>query len=189
MRRTALFALMITLLALAGCNSAAKYEEEFADYRASLGESAGISLTANVRADYGEKILEYTLRYEENAFGNTVEVLSPELVSGVKAHFEENRGTLEFDGLILDGANLTKDGLTPLSALFEIVKSLKSGYLQKLWIEDSDNGAELVSELAVSDSSIQTLWMDAASMTPLRSEIKSENKTVIYCEIFDWTVN
>lgn len=186
MRRTVLFALMISTLLLCACNSAKGYEDEVADYRAAL-VTANVSLTAEIRADYGEKILEYTLSYTEAADGsNTLEVLSPALIAGVKAHFAPGSSTLEFDGLILEPGDLTDEGLTPISALPAIVSSLKSGFLQKMWIEELEGEEALVLELAVSDSSTQTVWMNAETMTPLYTEIKNENQTVIFCVITQW---
>ena len=183
-----MFALMTAALLLPGCGGAAKYEEDVSRYRESLCNVSGISMTAEIRADYGERVLDYTLHYEENLDGNTVEVLLPKLIAGVKAHFPESGGTLEFDGLILETGDLTSEGMNPISALPEIVKSLKSGYLQKMWREKTDDGYALVLQLAISDTSSQTIWIDSAGMIPIYAEIKNDNRTVFFCTITDWTV-
>jgi hypothetical protein len=186
MKRTGLFALMIALLLLAGCSSTAGYEEKLMQYRETLAQSQEISFQAALKADYGDNVLEYELQYTETAEGATVEIMSPELIAGVKAHVDGENDTLEYDGLILETGDLTDDGLTPVSALPALVESLRSGYLQKLWLEDTGDGEVVAAQIAVSDSCTQTIWLEEDTLTPLYSEITCENQVVLFCTITEW---
>ena len=157
-------------------------------YRETLTQAQEISFQAALRADYGETVLEYALQFSRSAEGTTVEVLSPELIAGVKAHVDGESDTLEYDGLILETGDLTDDGLTPVSALPALVDSLQSGYFQKLWLEDAGEGQVVAVQLAVSDSCMQTVWMEEATLTPLYAELSCGDQTVLYCTITGWSI-
>jgi hypothetical protein len=114
MRRTAAFALMISLALLSACGGAERAAAE--DFRQRLSAAEQISFTADERAEYPGKTEEYTLRYSESGGEASVEVVKPDIIAGISARVKDGGGTLSYEGAELDTGPLP-GGLTPISAL------------------------------------------------------------------------
>lgn len=184
MKRTAVFALMIALSLLSGCGQKAE-EKAFMDFQSAVSGAAGIEFTADVRAEYDDKTEEYTLKLSKDANGVSVEVVKPDIIAGIKAHIDADSSTLEYDGASLDTGKLADNGLTPISALPELVSALSSGHLDIAWSE----GYATVAQITPKDDLTVTVWFDE-NMLPFHAELQSGGKVLAYCDIMtaDWSV-
>ena len=135
-----------------------------------------------LRAEYADRTLSFTLGYEKDAAGETVSVLKPERIAGIRAHRAAGKNTLEFEGLVLDTGPLDPYGLTPMSALPSLVEALCTGHLDSHWEE---NGS-LVCRLILDDHLSASVWFDPQSMTPSYAELQSDDTVHLFCTIRDW---
>ena len=181
--KRALPALLLAIsLLLSGC--AGKNEEKrFAAFSESLSQRETISFSADLRAEYAERTLEFSLDYERDAEGQTVSVRKPERISGIRAHIAPGSGTLEYEGLILDTGPLDPYGLTPMNALPKLVETLCTGHLDSVWEEN----ASLVCHLVLDDHLSASVWFEPQSMTPNYAELQSGDTVHIFCTIHDWS--
>ncbi len=184
-----MFALMIGLVFLWGCSSSSANEEAYKQFQSDLCAASSIEMTVDLTASYNEKVLEYKLFFMEDGDKATVEVLSPKLIAGVKAHILPGKDSLEYDGMILDAVELTEDGLTPLSALPAMLECMKNGYVTQIWSEELSGQKIIAIQSPISDEAYLTLWLAKDSMTPLHCEITNADKVVIFCNIAEWTIN
>ena len=115
MQRRSIAALMISLLLLSACGHGAG-ERSFQTFRDTLTGSL-VTVTAQVRADYGDTVADYTLTCRELADGYDLTVIAPETAEGVGAHLRRGESTLTFDDILLPAGDLNAAGLTPLTAL------------------------------------------------------------------------
>lgn len=180
MRRTAAFALMISLALLSACGGGA--ERAAADnFRQRLSAAEQISFTADERAEYPGKTEEYTLRYSESGGEASVEVVKPDIIAGISARVKDGGGTLSYDGAELNTGPLP-GGLTPISALPALTEAMKSGHIDSVWRE----GEYTVAQITPDDGETVTVWFDGG-MAPCRAEICSGETVTVFCGIENFT--
>ena len=95
MQRRSIAALMISLLLLSACGHGAG-ERSFQTFRDTLTGSL-VTVTAQVRADYGDTVADYTLTCRELTDGYDLTVIAPETAKGVGAHLRRGESTLTFE--------------------------------------------------------------------------------------------
>ena len=182
MKRALLPLLLAVCLLLAGCGSRAE-EKRFADFSASLAEKETLSFCAELRAEYADRTLSFTLDYLKDAEGETISVLEPKRIAGIRAHLAEGSDTLSFEGLILDTGPLDPYGLTPMNALPRLVDALMTGHLASHWEE----GGQPVYHLILDDHLSASVWFEPQSMVPSYAELQSDDTVHIFCTIRDWS--
>lgn len=105
MQRRSIAALMISLLLLSACGHGVG-ERSFQTFRDTLTGSL-VTVTAQVRADYGDTVADYTLTCRELADGYDLTVIAPETAEGVGAHLRQGESTLTFDDILLPAGDPT----------------------------------------------------------------------------------
>ena len=93
-------------------------------------QCTGCSFDCTVTADYGTVIHTFTMRCTSDAQGAlTFEVLSPESISGITGTISQNKGKLTFDDKALAFDLLADGQLSPVSAPWVLIHTLRGGYL------------------------------------------------------------
>jgi len=181
--RTYAFALMISLVTLTGCFPARESDREyFESYRASIDD---ISMTAELRADYGETIADFTLQYSEGDDSRRVDVLEPQLIYGVGVTISKDDSTLEYDGIILSVGELDQDGTTPITVMPALADALRKWHLSDLRIEEHDNTRFLKAELSDMNHTTATFLFNE-DMIPVSAELSISGRVAAYCKIISW---
>ena len=86
--------------------------------------------TAEVAADYGQRVYEFGLDFSWVRDGETVLTLTaPSDLAGLTARVEQGRSRLEFDGISLDTGELTGEGLTPLELVPALMEWAQTGFM------------------------------------------------------------
>ena len=181
MKKALLPMLFILALLLTGCGGRAG-ERRFADFSETLGARETLAFSAAVRAEYSDRTLSFSLAYEKNAEGETITVVEPGNIAGIRAHLKPGGSTIEFEGLILDAGPLDPYGLTPMNALPKLVEALSSGHLDSHGRE----GDEKLYRLILDDQLSVSVWFEPESMTPTHAELQSGEKVCIFCDITNW---
>ena len=98
-----------------------------------------ISFEAQVTADYGQVQYTFAVACKADTAGNmTFTVTKPENIAGITGSIGASGGKLTFDDTAL-AFDLMADGLlTPVSAPWVLVKTLRSGYLSSCCMEGED---------------------------------------------------
>lgn len=146
--RKQLASLLIPLLLLAGCQGETgsvpgggelTAEEEARQVRAELLAADSCSGTAEVTADYGQRVYEFTLDFSWRREGETILTLTaPEELAGLTARLEQGQTWLEFDGISLDTGELTGEGLTPMELVPALMEWTREGFMSQCVYEDLD---------------------------------------------------
>lgn len=168
-------------LLLSGCGDKA-VRESFENLSGELCEKELISFTAELRCEYEDKKLDFTLGYEEDSEGCSVTVVAPELIRGIRAHARAGETTLEFDGVMLDTGPLNDYGLSPMSALPLLIDAVKSGYIDSVWEENGECAALIIPD----DHLNVQLHLDKYTMRPVYAELISDGKVSVFINIRDW---
>lgn len=135
-----------------------------------LLESNGCSFRATVTADYGEQLYIFTMDCISDKEGNLqFSVVSPETISGITGKISTEGGALTFDDKILAFPTVAEGQITPVTAPWVFLKTLRSGYMNSC---TKDSGGY---QLSIDDSYAE----DA-----LRLLIFVENDIPVIGEIF-----
>ena len=123
-------ALMLALVILTGCTGKRNEMDRAMNLRAALLGSGGCSFTAQITADYGDEVHEFTLYCEGKNNGDLgFRVERPETLSGITGRFQGSEGALTFDGVVLAFPLLADGQVTPVSGPWIFLKTLLGGYL------------------------------------------------------------
>lgn len=182
MRQVKTLALMITLIALlCACSSKNSGEELAMDIRTMMLEAECLDITANVTADYGERVFEFTFRYTGGAQEGTLEITQPDTIAGLRANVSVSGGTLEFDGAVLDTGAVTKDGLSPAQCIPVLISQWQSGYISGCNFEKLGDSETLAVTTDISVAISERTWFDANTMLPIKAELYEDGVMVIDC--------
>lgn len=93
-------------------------------------QNSGCDFDCTVTADYGDAIYTFSMHCTADEQGTlTFEVLSPESISGITGNISQNKGKLTFDDNALAFDLLADGQLSPVSAPWVLIHTLRGGYL------------------------------------------------------------
>ena len=181
MKRICLPLLLLCALLLTGCGSSAA-ENRYRAFSEELAARDTLYFTARLQAEYPDKSVTFKLRYALADGDQTVTVVEPDSIAGIRARLLPGETLLEYDDLILDTGNLDKNGLSPMSALPVLVEAMRSGHLDSHWQEGDSPAVKLI----LADDMSVTVRFQPDSMTPAYAELLSDSTVTVRCEISDW---
>ena len=181
-----LTALVIALVILTGCTGKRDEMDRAMRLRADLLGSGGCSFTAHLTADYGDAIHEFTLYCEGWNNGDLgFRVEAPDTICGITGRFKGEEGALTFDDVALAFPLLAEGELSPVSAPWLLINTLRSGYL----ISAGDEGALLHLTLHDSyeaDAMQIDVWTDRDG-APQRAEFLWQGRRMLSIYIKEFT--
>ena len=186
-----LFALMILLLPLNGCFGAEgqKALDEALTIRGEYLSMPSFSSQVQLRADYGQRVYDYTLDLSVSGEEIVLTVTEPELIAGVTARTEVGKTVLEYDGLCLEKGPLDNSGLTPISALPAMLRAVREDYLTAYNFEE--DGSLRVScgdpNLPLGTGREYTLWFHPETHDLTRGEISVDGICRVSCILSPFT--
>lgn len=191
MKKRLLFLPMMLLL-LTGCGGGQEgktgAEALAVAIRGEYMAMTGYSLQAQVNADYGQRVYDFTLSVTSDGEETTVVIREPEMLAGVAARMDGDEGILEYEDLSLETGFLDGESLSPVSALPTLVEAARTQYIDRCTLadgvlevhcadpeEDAGTGREV------------TLYFDAQTHALTGGEISQDGRRVITCEITEFT--
>ena len=190
MRRVRLGALMIALSALlASCApSMSAARARAAELRTEFNAAERITALADITADCGDKVYDFTVEYSDCGGEGTAVILKPDIVAGVTARVSDGGAVIEYDGISVEIGPLTRDGLSPAAALPLMLEQWKSGYVTDCTAEKLDGADALAVTTTVSSEVTLRTWFDAESGEALYAELSENGRTVVFCEFENVTI-
>ena len=181
-----LFALLLSGIFLAGCSAETEIEQALA-FRSRLLSGGGCSFTALVTADYGDELQEFTMECQGDANGAiTFEVTQPEAISGITGNLSATGGALTFDDTALHFELMAGGTLSPVSAPWIFLRTLRSGYIvpacwegEMLHLSIDDSYAD--------DALRLDIWLDGEGH-PVRVEILQEGMGILTLRIENFQI-
>ena len=173
---------MIALVILTGCTGKRDEMDRIMNLRAKLLGSEGCTFTAQIAADYGDALHEFTLTCEGTNDGDLgFRVESPDTLTGITGRFKGSEGYLTFDDVVLSFPLLADDQVTPVSGPWILLKTLLGGYLTACTMEE-----ELL-HLTINDSyeedALQMeIWLSPED-APVHAEIIYDGRRIVTMKI------
>ena len=178
--------LLIVLLFLGGCSGKQEELERAMTLRAKLLASE-CSFDAKITADYGDKLYVFAMTCQGDSRGNlTFTVTEPESIAGITGIISQDGGTLTFDDTALAFPLMADDQLTPVSAPWILLKTLRGGYLTSANME-----GELL-HLTIDDSyeedALQLdIWLDGQNH-PVQADILYDGRRILTVQVSNFTL-
>ncbi len=184
MRRLKLAALMMILVLLSACGGD-RTRETFEALRQGIESSGSVTLTACVIGNLADSVEEYTLSMNWSAEGAVIEVLQPELIAGVRARIGAESDSVEYDGAILAVGRLSEGGLSPVTAMPELIAAINDAHAETFWTEGEHYAVSLVPD----DELRITLWLDAQGL-PVAAEFinQADGLVLLRCDISEFNI-
>ena len=178
--------LLIVLLFFGGCSGKQEELERAMTLRAKLLASE-CSFDAKITADYGDKLYVFAMTCQGDSRGNlTFTVTEPESIAGITGILSQDGGKLTFDDTALAFPMMADDQLTPVSAPWIFLKTLRGGYLT------SANTEEELLHLTIDDSyeedALQLdIWLDGQNL-PVQSDILYDGRRILTVQVSNFTL-
>ena len=174
----------LLLLLLAACGGRGEEEAGTADLRDRYHDMTGCVMEAGVSCGQEGLAWEAELRCEYVPGGESVvEVLSPEMIAGVRAVLSEPEWRLEYQGDSLNAGTLSDEEISPAACLPRLMSALRDGWLLEENEEEWGGVPCLrltVDQTGVKDGKIlSTLWLSLAEGTPVRGEIAVDGEIIL----------
>lgn len=185
MKRTGILLLLVLLLS--GCTGVRREIERGMQLRAKLLAAQGCSFDAEVTADYGDKIYTFTMICSADSRGNLAFTVSePETIEGITGTISDEGGALTFDDTALQFDLMADDQISPVSAPWILLKTLRGGYLTSAAVEE-----ELL-RLTIDDSyeedALQLdIWLNSEDI-PVRSEILYDGRRILSLTVSNFQI-
>ena len=135
--------LFISIL-FSGCSSADGTIDTAVSLRNKLQESNGCSFSATVNADYGDKIYKFSMDCTSDKEGNlSFVVTKPDTISGITGRISAQGGGITFDDKILAFQTLADGEISPVTAPWVFLNSLRGGYIRGCAYSDGSYQIEI----------------------------------------------
>lgn len=179
-------ALLILLCFLSGCSGASKEIERGMALRSKILKASECSFDAAITADYGDKLYSFSMACQADTQGNlTFTVTAPETLAGISGRVGSDGGKLTFDDTALQFDLMADGQVTPVSAPWVFLKTLRSGCLTSAGTEDG------VLRLSIDDSYADDalhldIWLDGEDL-PARAEILYGGRRILSVSVANFT--
>ena len=130
------FAVCVLLFFLAGCSENKEINDGL-ELRTRLLQSRECSFSVCINVDYGQQLYNFSMDCIADQQGNIrFTVTEPETISGICGQISSDGGALMFDNVALDVGLLADNQLSPVSAPWILMNTLRSGCLTSACRED-----------------------------------------------------
>lgn len=170
---------------LAGCSGTGSELDRAMTFRDRLLDAGECSFQAEVTADYGDSLYTFSVTCSGNAMGDlTFCITEPELLKGITGIIEASGGEIRFDDVALAFPLLTDKQLTPVSAPWIFLKTLRSGRITAAAQEEGN--LHLTMDDSYAEDALQVdIWLDGDSK-PIRGDILYAGKRFLSLHVKDF---
>ena len=172
---------VLCCLFLSGCEKNDDALVELLSFREQI-QSQSFRFDANITADYGDELHNFCMLCEFNKEGDmNFTVLEPESISMITGSISNHGAQLTFDDKILAFEMLADGQITPVTAPWILIKTLKSGYINSygeignemlVKIDDSYESEPFYTDISFSEANM-----------PKRGEIIWQGRRILCVEI------
>ena len=185
--RAGIAVIICVLVLLSGCGSAGKPIDNALLLRNKLLESDGCSFRADITVDYGEEVHVFTMDCKTDKEGNlSFTVISPTTISGIKGNVTDHSGSLIFDDQVLAFPTIADGQVTPVTAPWLFMKTLRSGYIHAS--TDSDAGYSVVIDDSYQDNALRLLITVSAENLPVSGEIFWDGRRILTVNVEEFKI-
>lgn len=180
MRRV--LAAVLVVLVLTGCGAEDANMRRAIDLREKLLKSKGCAFEAVITADYGDQLYTFTVNCSTDTDGSlSFTVAQPRSIAGITGKLDGSGGKLTFDDKALAFDTLADGMITPVSAPWVFIHTLRSGYLSACGA-DGEN-LKIIFDDSYKNEALQLdIWLNSLDL-PIRTEILWNGRRVLSMDV------
>ena len=184
MRRILVVPMMLACLLCTCCGRENSQMRDALKFREKQLGAGSCSFTAEIEADFGEKLHAFTLdcRYEDGAAQLTV--TAPETLAGICAAVTDDSANLEFEGLALDYGTLANGNVAPLAAPWIWASAWERDYILSCGKDGEYLRVTILKGYNEEELTIDT-WLKGE--IPVFAEISHDGRRVLSMTLQDFT--
>lgn len=176
-----IFALALIVL-LTGCGVNNAELDRAMALRTKLLASSGCSFDAVITADYGDKVYTFSVACQADGQGKTTfTVKEPETIAGITGSISGEGGKLTFDDQALAFELLADGQVTPVSAGWLLINTLRSGYVKSCGL-DGDRVRLAVDDSYQENALHLDIWLGEGDL-PVYAEIVYDDRRILSLEV------
>ena len=182
MKITAVF---LVVCLLCGCGAGDDALDQAMDLRKQLLEADGCSFLTVVTADYAEAIYTFQMQCSaDNTGALKFTVTDPETIAGITGNIAQDKAALTFDDKVLAFPMLADGELTPVSAPWIFLNTLRSGYLKGC--SKDDDGITIYIDDSFEENPLHLLIRLDENMTPIYADIVWQERRILSLDVCDF---
>ena len=175
------------LFLLSGCAGQNKALEQGLKLRTQLLKSGGCTFDADITADYGDTVRGFSLQCQADEKGTIqFSVLKPDSIAGIAGTVDGEDGTLSFESTILHFPLLADQQVTPVSAPWLLMKTLRSGYITSAG-SDGDSLRLSIDDSYQEDALHLDIWLNQESI-PTKAEILFRERKILSLDVKNFKI-
>lgn len=162
---------VIMLLTLTGCGGKNREPAQKAlDLRTALLDAGGCEFTADVEADFGDRVYSFSVFCNYTAGEKAViSVTKPEEIAGITATVSDSGAKVDFDGIALDFGTLAGGRTSAMEAPWLLGKCWSGAYISSAGADGELQRITYLEGYGEGELTVDT-WLDSAG-SPVRGEI------------------
>ena len=177
----------LVALLLCGCSQSNRELERGLSLRSRLLASDACTFCADITADYGDQIHTFSMDCQADRDGNlSFRVTQPESISGITGTITAEGGKLTFGETALSFPLMADDQLSPVSAPWIFLKTLRSGCLTSTCMEEGLLRMSL--DDSYDDDALHLdIWLEEEDK-PVRAEILYDSRRILMVSVRDFQI-
>lgn len=180
-------ALVLVCFFLSGCSGEENGLDVGMELRSKLLKAESVSFRADISADHGDTLDLFSMECSTDRDGTvSFTVTAPDTISGITGRIDGEKGALTFDETVLHFPLVAQGRLSPVSAPWLLMKTLRSGYLRTAGREDGK--FRLTIDDSYEDDALQVdIWLDEGKL-PQRAEVLCEGRLILSLDVRNFEV-
>lgn len=181
-----LLAVVILLLTLNGCSLMESEMDKAMELRNRL-LSSGCTFDVTITADYTKKVYTFGMKCDADPNGTmTFQVMAPDTISGITGKISDEGGKLTFDDQALLFETIADGQITPVSAPWLLIRTLRSGYIKACGGYDSGIYIQ-IDDSYENDAMHLEIWTDENNL-PEQAEIQWQGRRILSMAVENFTI-
>lgn len=176
-------------LTLGGCAASEDGAvQEALDFRTSLLAADSCTFTADVTADYGQRVGNFTLEcaYTPETNGAELTVTSPDSIAGISAAVDGDKANVIFEDVSLELGTLAGGQVAPLQLPQLLGDAWTYGYVDSQ--SEEGDGILVTYRSGYDDEELLVFTRFDSSMTPIQAEVYCDGICVLTAALADYQV-
>lgn len=176
---------LFSVVFLCGCTDTEAQLDRAMGLRAKLLASA-VTFDAEITADYGDKSYTFCLKCSSTTDGNvTFSVTQPSTIAGITGSVGSDGGKLTFDDTALAFELMADGQLSPVSAPWVLMKTLRGGYLTSC-TQEEDSLRIAIDDSYEEDALHLDIWLDSQDL-PKYAEVYWQGRRLLTISVSNFT--
>lgn len=181
-----LLAVVLLLLTFNGCSVMESEMDRAIELRNRLSNS-GCTFDVTITADYTQKVYTFSMKCDVDSSGNMAfQVTSPDTISGITGSISDVSAKLTFDDQALLFETIADGQITPVSAPWLLIRTLRSGYVKACG--KSDDGIYIQIDDSYEQNALHMdIWTDEDN-SPTKAEIQWQGRRILSMAVENFTI-